>query len=40
MRCAIVIGVERGRLEGVLCRCAVGIGGEHVVWVVCCVAVP
>ena len=35
-----MIGVDRGRLGGVLCRCAVGIGGEHVVWVVCSVAVP
>ena len=31
MRCAVVIGVDRGRLGGDFCRCAVGIGGGRVV---------
>ena len=31
MRCALRIGVDRGRLGGDLCRCAVGIGGGRVV---------
>ena len=40
MRFAVVIGVDRGRVGGVSRHCAVRIGGEHVVWVVCSVAVP
>ena len=30
MRCAVEIGVYPGRVGGVLCRCAVGIGGGRV----------
>ena len=36
MRCALRIGLDRGCLGGDLCRCAVGIGGEGVVWVALC----
>ena len=30
MRCAVRIGLDRGRLGGDLCRCAVGIGAGRV----------
>ena len=36
MRCAVRIGLDGGRLGGVLCRCAVVMGGESVVWVALC----
>ena len=31
MRCALSIGLDRGRLGGDLSRCAMGIGGGRVV---------
>ena len=31
IRCALKIGLDRGRLGGIFCRCAVGIGEGRVV---------
>ena len=36
MRCALRIGLEGGHLGGALWRCAVGTGGESLVWVALC----
>ena len=36
MRCALRIGLEGGRLGEALWRCAVGIGGESLLWAALC----
>ena len=36
MRCALRIGLEGGRLGEALCRCAVVIAGESLVWAAPC----